>query len=90
MKKIFATLTLGAVLSAAGCMTPGPLVVPTDPADRPEPRPMRLPPAKTNVDPAGITEANYVQEAAELDAELNKGLKMTEPKVERLNGKIGP
>jgi len=88
MKKIFATLTLAVTLSAAGCMTPQSLVVPADPADRPEPRPMRLPPAKTKVDPAGITEANYVQEAAELDAELSKGLKLTEPTYERLNGKI--
>ena len=79
MKKLFAALTAGVILSASGCMTPQPLTVPADPADRPAPRPVKLPPAKTNADADGITEANYGQQATELEQEMSRERKMVEP-----------
>ncbi len=79
MKTLFAALTAGVILSAAGCMTPQPLTVPADPADRPAPRPVKLPPAKTNADPNSITEASYVQQATELEQEMSRERKMVEP-----------
>ena len=83
MKKMIAVLTVGLILAATGCSTLGlgkPLKVPEDAdKDKPDPKPMRLPPARTDVDPADITDANYNQEATKLENEMKRERKLVSP-----------
>ncbi|WP_020475594.1 hypothetical protein [Zavarzinella formosa] len=83
MKKIFAVLTVGVMLASMGCSTLGlgqPLKVPEDAdKDKMEPKPKRLPPARTDIDAAEITDVNYPQQANNLESELKRESKFISP-----------
>lgn len=74
MKKFFAVLTVGVMMTSMGCATLGkPLVVPDEPKEMSEPpKPTKMPPPRTNVDPDEITDENYSNQAAELEKEMKR------------------
>lgn len=85
MKKIVAVLTVGLMMSSMGCATLGtPLTVPDEPVAKTEaPRPTKMPPARTNVDPEEINDENYSRQAGELEKEMKRERRYLAPQEDK-------
>lgn len=84
MNKLMLLALFAIILGNVGCGNLSkPFVVPEENSDlmieKPEPKPMRLPPAKTNVDAEEINDANYQKQASELDAEMKTERRIVSP-----------
>lgn len=84
MKLTFMSLAVALLVGLTGCSTLGkPLTVPEEnpelKIDKADPKPVKLPPAKTSIDPDEINDANYTKQAKELENEMNREKRFVSP-----------